>query len=586
MTSRLSPMDAARIGLLRRAPSRIGVQFYEPTDATISLTARCPSLGCAFCAPNAGPNRDEVISRDAVSRFVLGLRDTSIDTLHLEGGEPFLEEELLLEALTTALRISGLKTIILETNLFWASSDQATERVLDRLSNLNLEGQGKTLVLAGDVDREHSVSFPIQNNVRMLRHFFDYFPEGLVTFNSMSSPDDNTVVALLEELDRLGMLEEKEEQLLNDGSTRVDGFTIVANGARRTIPIKQKLPVLVGRGRELRTDEYLAWRAPRRLSPYILGERDSLLFADRTAKEILSLGWDGLMYPDPMFMHLRTYPIGDAMEMEPYEAILLANQDRLLARLFMRGFGSVWRLRLAAGWGEEEPQDERLLVEEAAFDMLANAGRNALLSSAAMRADETDGQFLRENSSSPRDLETARARLEMVVSRNWQGIEVDLVRIVGATLRDFEPAVAVALLEEYDFQGGEAMTVLSLLWSSPSSIERKALLDLVVDSPTLCDKIFTGQIYNSYSQNQKDFARELLIMVVKGDAEAFKARFSGFDQRELTQVFLETLTDFINFELTGLFVTLLRQLPQQDLDLVVELADDFGFQPSLLALIG
>lgn len=147
--------DQARIELVNRLPiqSRNGRFVYAPTSANISLTRRCLS-NCRHCAPATTPTATEHLRRKQVLRFLDGLTELPISTLHIEGGEPFMAKRLLFETLQKAAENPRLLRIILETNLFWATTTERTYAILSRLAQLGL--QRREFILAGNLDVFHS----------------------------------------------------------------------------------------------------------------------------------------------------------------------------------------------------------------------------------------------------------------------------------------------------------------------------------------------------------------------------------------------------------------------------------------------
>lgn len=122
-----------------------------PVSGGIVLTCKCPS-SCRHCIYSCGPGWEG----DAMSREDLGLILASLSSrimpaphgplsvdlnagLHITGGEPFIEYDLMKQAVQMASALK-IPSIFVETNCFWASDDELTRDRLRELKALGLNG--------------------------------------------------------------------------------------------------------------------------------------------------------------------------------------------------------------------------------------------------------------------------------------------------------------------------------------------------------------------------------------------------------------------------------------------------------------
>lgn len=97
------------------------------------FTYHC-NIACRHCYNSSGPHlKAQSISLDWMLAVVAQMPDVGIPFLNLTGGEPFLYPDHL-SALIAAGRAAGLRGISIYTNGYWATTNNRTEQVLERLS--------------------------------------------------------------------------------------------------------------------------------------------------------------------------------------------------------------------------------------------------------------------------------------------------------------------------------------------------------------------------------------------------------------------------------------------------------------------
>jgi pyruvate-formate lyase-activating enzyme len=242
---------AERLALLDRQPVPTGRYVYTPLAAAIGLTRSC-NVVCKHCAVAADPTAPEKVTIDALRRFMLEISDLKINTLCLEGGEPFLEPELLGEAVYLA---RDFRVVSLCTSADWASTPTETRRMLRYLYD---RGSEYLLLIAANLDRFHA-AVPLRNYVHLMQGV-SYLPKGNVVFSHTRNPGDNTIQQFIALLKQEGFIVNANTYEL-DGDTIFESLDVRIGRQTSKFPIQNSHPVLVGRAKALRQDaEYMAWR--------------------------------------------------------------------------------------------------------------------------------------------------------------------------------------------------------------------------------------------------------------------------------------------------------------------------------------
>jgi len=128
---------------------RLNVQ--EPFSGGILLSYRCTSE-CRHCMYACSPRwTDDWISQDNLQRVLIQLSGRILPSpsgsdrigvnygLHFTGGEPFLNFDLLVNAVQMAHDLAIPSTFV-ETNAFWCIDDQITREKLTKLKDAGLHG--------------------------------------------------------------------------------------------------------------------------------------------------------------------------------------------------------------------------------------------------------------------------------------------------------------------------------------------------------------------------------------------------------------------------------------------------------------
>ena len=119
------------------------------------------NAACRHCLYACSPKRNSgYMSEDSCERICLLLQERGIDTIHIGGGEPFLDFKSLLGVIRTVRR-AGLNIEYLETNGFWASDEKRAVYYLGELKQAGAE----TLLIS--IDPFHVEYVPVESPLRL-----------------------------------------------------------------------------------------------------------------------------------------------------------------------------------------------------------------------------------------------------------------------------------------------------------------------------------------------------------------------------------------------------------------------------------
>lgn len=472
------------------------MQWYQPTSANIGLTRRC-NLNCSHCAPASYPTSSEELSPEQIKKFLTDLnKNPCITHLYIEGGEPTLAWDLLIDTLERIGDNTYIDTIQLETNLSWASSPQKTKEAVQALRFTSGLTQAKQFILATSFDHFHAL--PPDNILNLLRVFFNWFSptQARIAISHTLHPGENKIVQLSEFLEKNGI----PNKTIYDRLTGTVVTSILPklpwldfySPKELEIKIENKYPVYVGRAENLRHTGYSKWARTDWKRTLSFRENESIPFDGRG--QILSLGWDGLYYASPMFMHSGQYPIGDVDKDNIWSVIDYTEDDPILRRLFTRGTGSIYRLaRRFMHIPDELLKDTTL--DSLAFHMLCSPYRNKLLVRAAIAEDENIKAM------QPTDIES-------LLKRDWLGIEDSFVNKVTSILSSRSNKTIIDVLSSKYFFGEERDIFFNLLAIMKEEGEKEELYQLASQNAILLEKIHPEKYFPG---NIKDYLCRFMI---------------------------------------------------------------------------
>ncbi len=121
------------------------------------------TAACRHCLYACSPQRvSGYISAETAGRVCSGLRKGGCRSVHIGGGEPFLDFEGLL-ALVRIVREAGIELEYVETNAYWAKDEATAERKLKLLINAGVDA------LCISLDPFHAEYVPAALPLRLAR---------------------------------------------------------------------------------------------------------------------------------------------------------------------------------------------------------------------------------------------------------------------------------------------------------------------------------------------------------------------------------------------------------------------------------
>ncbi|KYH40061.1 MAG: hypothetical protein AYL33_006670 [Candidatus Bathyarchaeota archaeon B63] len=122
-------------------------------------------------------------------RYPSGYRQVGVNLgLHLTGGEPFLNPDLLLDLVRMADRL-GMPSLFVETNCFWAATDESARESLNQLKEAGLHG---ILISVNPFILEY---VPFERTLRAIRAAREIFQANLMIYQE----------GFLHQIERLGV---------------------------------------------------------------------------------------------------------------------------------------------------------------------------------------------------------------------------------------------------------------------------------------------------------------------------------------------------------------------------------------------
>ena len=108
-------------------------------SAGLLLTYKCNAV-CEFCYYCCGPENDGLMTVETATEAWRGLKELAGDSakIHLTGGEPFLYFDRLCEILEAGKKEKLGKVDLVETNAYWATSENQIKDQLSRLDDLGM----------------------------------------------------------------------------------------------------------------------------------------------------------------------------------------------------------------------------------------------------------------------------------------------------------------------------------------------------------------------------------------------------------------------------------------------------------------
>lgn len=150
-----------------------------PYSGGIILSYQC-NLTCLHCLYNCRGNWKDWIGVEKFEEYLKTLKNiSSFISLHLTGGEPFINFPLLLESVKICKNYEI--PFFVETNCYWAKNEEATKEKLNKLKENGLN----SIMLSYSIFYVYKV--PIENFENAMKKSFEIFGKENVTFYTMNA---------------------------------------------------------------------------------------------------------------------------------------------------------------------------------------------------------------------------------------------------------------------------------------------------------------------------------------------------------------------------------------------------------------
>lgn len=154
------------------------IKLPKPVSGGIILSYQC-NLSCIHCMYNCRKNWKGWISIEIFEKYIKKLKDVnSFISLHLTGGEPFLNFPLLKEC-TKICKEYNIPFFV-ETNCYWAKNDEIAENLLLQLKKCGLN----SIMLSYSIFYVNKV--PLKNFEIAMKKSFEIFGQENVSFYTFS----------------------------------------------------------------------------------------------------------------------------------------------------------------------------------------------------------------------------------------------------------------------------------------------------------------------------------------------------------------------------------------------------------------
>jgi len=311
--------DCVRRKLVARV--RYRQPIWKPTIMCIEITQQCNAI-CGHCASNSSPYTKIRLDRDKVREIVEQAARAGVEYMGLTGGEPFLEQPTLLEAIKTATE-NGVLFDYINSNCFWAKTEERAEAMLRRVKAVADKHHVKQRrgMFSLSLTTEHLKWVPIENYVNVIRAHEKVFPGQTLEMVSV----------------RGDLFGEKQEpaflrviELLGDHVTRVDrdeeGKISRIHTKASEIDVFFNYIVPIGRGEDMLYDDYEHYQ----LTDKELKKGLSALHIDGKVAQTVTVGWDGKCAPDVVLKCSESVLAGN-LNLESFDDMVAnGNNDPLI----------------------------------------------------------------------------------------------------------------------------------------------------------------------------------------------------------------------------------------------------------------
>jgi hypothetical protein len=169
------------------------------------LTYHC-NIACRHCYNNSGPHlKKQRIALEPMLAIIAQMPSIGVGHLNLTGGEPFLYPEDL-AAMIAAGRASGLLGIRINTNGYWATTDERARQTLERLSRAGfMREHGDHLKISAGI--YHQEFIPFDRVLTLARSYHAMFGRRLRIDFETASGDSEAARQVRDQINDAGLSE-------------------------------------------------------------------------------------------------------------------------------------------------------------------------------------------------------------------------------------------------------------------------------------------------------------------------------------------------------------------------------------------
>jgi hypothetical protein len=311
--------DTVRRRLLRTV--RYLDRVWAPTIMCIEITQQCNAV-CGHCASNSSPYTKIRLTPEKVREIVEQAAAEGVKFLGLTGGEPFLEQATLREAIRTATA-NGVLFDYINSNCFWARTEAKAAQVLESIKAVADPHHVKQRrgMFSISVTTEHLRWIPIENFVNVIRAHERVFPGQTLEMVSVRGDlfgkrQEDVFLRILALLgDHVVRVDRDDEGKISRIFTKAGEIDVFFN---YIVPI--------GRGEDMAYDEYEHYE----LTDAELKKGLSALHIDGKVAQTVTVGWDGKCAPDVVLKCSESVIAGNLNLQTFAEMVTAGNNDPLI----------------------------------------------------------------------------------------------------------------------------------------------------------------------------------------------------------------------------------------------------------------
>jgi hypothetical protein len=172
-------LDIGRLGGTAETCVQRLANFAFATNSVTFLFTRHCNISCRHCYNDSGPHKKAVrIPLERMLAIVAQMPAAGIRALTMTGGEPFLYPQDVL-AMIKAGRAADVDQISINTNGFWASTNERANQMLDRLAQAGFMQRARdSIKVSAGVYHEEFIAF--DRVLTLARNYYDRFGKPVI----------------------------------------------------------------------------------------------------------------------------------------------------------------------------------------------------------------------------------------------------------------------------------------------------------------------------------------------------------------------------------------------------------------------